>query len=181
MEELIKSCSEKMDKAIDSYSKHLNTVRTGRANPNLLDRIEIDYYGAMTPVNQIASISVVEGRTLVVKPYDASTLKAIEKAINTSDLGLPPQNDGSVIRVSVPQLTEDTRKSYCKEVSKFAEEAKVNIRNVRREYNDILKKDKTIPEDSQKDLLDQVQKLTEKMTKKIDEIADKKEKEIMTI
>ncbi len=181
MEELIKSCSEKMDKAIDSYSKHLNTVRTGRANPNLLDRIEIDYYGAMTPVNQIASISVVEGRTLVVKPYDASTLKAIEKAINTSDLGLPPQNDGSVIRVSVPQLTEETRKSYCKEVSKFAEEAKVNIRNVRREYNDILKKDKTIPEDSQKDLLDQVQKLTEKMTKKIDEIADKKEKEIMTI
>ena len=181
MEELIKSCSEKMDKAIDSYSKHLNTVRTGRANPNLLDRIEIDYYGAMTPVNQIASISVVEGRTLVVKPYDASTLKAIEKAINTSDLGLPPQNDGSVIRVSVPQLTEETRKSYCKEVSKFAEEAKVNIRNVRREYNDILKKDKTIPEDSQKDLLDQVQKLTEKMTKKIDEIADKKEKEIMTV
>ena len=181
MEELIKSCSEKMDKAIDSYSKHLNTVRTGSANPNLLDRIEIDYYGAMTPVNQIASISVVEGRTLVVKPYDASTLKAIEKAINTSDLGLPPQNDGSVIRVSVPQLTEETRKSYCKEVSKFAEEAKVNIRNVRREYNDILKKDKTIPEDSQKDLLDQVQKLTEKMTKKIDEIADKKEKEIMTI
>ena len=156
-------------------------MRTGRANPNLLDRIEIDYYGAMTPVNQIASISVVEGRTLVVKPYDASTLKAIEKAINTSDLGLPPQNDGSVIRVSVPQLTEETRKSYCKEVSKFAEEAKVNIRNVRREYNDILKKDKTIPEDSQKDLLDQVQKLTEKMTKKIDEIADKKEKEIMTI
>ncbi len=181
MEELIQKCEEKMHKAIDSYAKHLNTVRTGRANPNLLDRIEIDYYGAMTPVNQIASIQVVEGRTLVIKPYDVSTLKGIEKAINASDLGLPPQNDGTVIRVSVPQLTEETRKSYCKEVSKFAEEAKVNIRNIRREYNDMLKKDKTISEDNQKDLLDKIQKLTEKMTKEIDEVASKKEKEIMTI
>lgn len=181
MEELLVNCEDKMAKSCEQFAKHLNTVRTGRANPMLLDGVEVDYYGAMTPINQIASISVVEGRTLVIKPYDMNSLKDIEKAINKSDLGLPPQNDGSLIRVSVPQLTEETRKGYCKEVSKFAEEAKVNIRNIRRDYNDTLKKDKTIPEDTQKNLLEEVQKLTEKYNKKIDEIADKKEKEIMTI
>ena len=181
MEELLVNCEDKMAKACEQFAKHLNTVRTGRANPMLLDGVEVDYYGAMTPINQIASISVVEGRTLVIKPYDMNSLKDIEKAINKSDLGLPPQNDGSLIRVSVPQLTEETRKGYCKEVSKFAEEAKVNIRNIRRDYNETLKKDKTIPEDTQKNLLEEVQKLTEKYNKKIDEIADKKEKEIMTI
>ena len=181
MEEILLSCEEKMEKAVDQYENHLTTVRTGRANPKLLDRIEVDYYGAMTPVNQIASISVVEGRTLVIKPYDSHSLKDIEKAINASDLGLPPQSDGNVIRVSVPQLTEETRRNYCKEVSKFAEEAKVAVRNIRREANDALKKDKTIPEDVQKSFLDDVQKLTEKFTDKIDDIAAKKEKEIMTI
>lgn len=181
MEEILLTCEEKMMDAVSNYENHLTSVRTGRANPNMLHHIEIDYYGAMTPINQVASISVVEGRTLVIKPYDAHSLKDIEHAINTSDLNLPPQNDGSVIRVSVPQLTTDTRKQYCKEVSKFAEEAKIVVRNIRREANDTCKKDKSIPEDALKHLLDDVQKLTDKYIENIDEIAAKKEKEIMTI
>ena len=180
-EDIINTCSDKMSKVIYQFESRLTSVRTGRANPMLLDHIEVEYYGAMTPINQMASISVAEGKTLVIKPYDASSLKDIEKAINKSDLGLPPSNDGTVVRITVPQLTEETRKQYCKEVSKFAEEAKVQIRNVRREMNDQLKKDKTIPEDTQKDLLDQVQKDTDKYIKDIDAIASKKEKEIMTI
>ncbi len=181
MEQVIIDCEAKMDKSIEQLHHNLNKVRTGRANPTLLDSIAVNYYGAMTPVNQIASISVSEGRTLVIKPYDANSLKDIEKAINASELGLPPQNDGSVIRVSVPQLTEETRRNYCKDVSKMAEESKVSIRNIRRDMNDIIKKDKSIPEDSQKDLLEQIQKVTEKYTDKIDSIAKEKEKEIMTI
>lgn len=181
MEQVIIDCEAKMDKSIEQLHHNLNKVRTGRANPTLLDSIAVNYYGAMTPVNQIASISVSEGRTLVIKPYDANSLKDIEKAINASGLGLPPQNDGSVIRVSVPQLTEETRRNYCKDVSKMAEESKVSIRNIRRDMNDIIKKDKSIPEDSQKDLLEQIQKVTEKYTDKIDSIAKEKEKEIMTI
>lgn len=181
MEEVILNCEEKMEKALQQLHHNLNKVRTGRANPTILDGIEIDYYGAMTPINQIASISVSEGRTLVIKAYDNSCLKDIEKAINASDLGLPPQNDGSLIRVSVPQLTEETRRGYCKDVSKMAEDAKVIVRNVRRDVNDLVKKDKTMPEDMQKDLLEQIQRVTEKFTNKIDEIAKDKEKEIMTI
>ncbi len=181
MEEIILELEERMEKAVEQLDHSLNKVRTGRANPNLLEGIEIEYYGAMTPINQVASISVSEGRTLVIKPYDANCLKDIEKAINKSELGLPPQNDGIVVRVSVPQLTEETRRGYCKDVSKMAEEAKVAVRNIRRDGNDVVKKDKTISEDSQKDLLDQIQKLTEKYTGKIDEVAKQKEKEIMTI
>lgn len=180
-EEIMNMCQSKMAKAIEQFQGRLSSVRTGRANPMLLEGIEVEYYGCLTPINQMASISVSEGKTLVVKPYDASTLKDIEKAINKSDLGLPPSNDGTVIRITVPQLTEETRKTYCKEVSKYAEDAKVQVRNVRREINDSLKKDKTMPEDTQKDLLDKVQKDTDKFIKEIDEIASKKEKEIMTI
>ena len=181
VEEILLNCEEKMEKAVDQFEAHLTTVRTGRANPNLLDRIEVDYYGAMTPINQIASISVSEGRTLVIKPYDKGSLKDIEKAINASDIGLPPQNDGTVIRITVPQLTEETRKQYCKQVSKFAEEAKVLVRNQRRDANDALKKDKAIPEDESKAALEESQKLTDKYIEKIDDIAAKKEKDIMTI
>ena len=181
VEEILLNCEEKMEKAVDQFEAHLSTVRTGRANPNLLDRIEVDYYGAMTPINQIASISVSEGRTLVIKPYDKGSLKDIEKAINASDIGLPPQNDGTVVRITVPQLTEETRKQYCKQVSKFAEEAKVLVRNQRRDANDALKKDKSIPEDESKAALEESQKLTDKYIEKIDDIAAKKEKDIMTI
>jgi len=177
----IKNVEEKMAKAIESFENNLTKVRTGRANPNMLDAILVDYYGSPTPINQIASISVQEGKTLCIKPYDASSLKDIERAINASDLGLPPVNDGACVRVSVPSLTEETRKGFCKDVSKMSEEAKVVIRNIRRDANDEIKKDKSLPEDQAKDLQEQVQKSTDKFIAKVDEVAKAKEKEIMTI
>ncbi|MBQ3419652.1 MAG: ribosome recycling factor [Erysipelotrichaceae bacterium] len=177
----IKNIEARMEKAIENFKTGLDKVRTGRANPTILNGIEVDYYGSPTPINQIASVSVQEGKTIVIKPYDASSLKDIERAINTSNLGLPPQNDGSVIRITVPALTEETRKGYCKEVSKMAEEAKVAIRNIRRDGNDEVKKDKTIPEDLAKDLQDKIQKATDKFIKLIDEVGKQKEDEIMKI
>ncbi len=177
----IKNIEERMEKAIENFKTGLDKVRTGRANPTILNGIEVDYYGSPTPINQIASVSVQEGKTIVIKPYDASSLKDIERAINTSNLGLPPQNDGSVIRITVPALTEETRKGYCKEVSKMAEEAKVAIRNIRRDGNDEVKKDKTIPEDLAKDLQDKIQKATDKFIKLVDEVGKQKEDEIMKI
>ena len=177
----IKTVEEKMAKAIEALEHNLTKVRTGRANPNLLDHIEVDYYGCPTPINQIASISVQEGKTLCIKPYDASSLKDIEKAINASDIGLPPLNDGSVVRITMPVLTEETRKGFCKDISKFAEEAKVAIRNIRRDGNEEVKKDKSLPEDTSKDLQEQIQKLTDKYVTKADEVAKAKEKEVMTI
>lgn len=177
----IKTVEEKMAKAIEALEHNLTKVRTGRANPNLLDHIEVDYYGCPTPINQIASISVQEGKTLCIKPYDASSLKDIEKAINASDIGLPPLNDGSVVRITMPVLTEETRKGFCKDIAKFAEEAKVAIRNIRRDGNEEVKKDKTLPEDTSKDLQEQIQKLTDKYVAKVDEVAKAKEKEVMTI
>lgn len=177
----IKIVEEKMEKAVDSFHHALTKIRTGRANPNMLENIEVDYYGCPTPVNQIASISVQEGKTLVIKPYDSSSLKGIETAINKSSLGLPPLNDGTVIRITVPSLTEETRKGFCKDISKFAEEAKVAVRNIRRDGNDEVKKDKTIPEDEAKSLQEKIQKLTDKYIEKIDGVAKDKEKEVMTI
>lgn len=177
----IKEFEEKMKKSIEALESNLVKVRTGRANPQMLDGIEVNYYGSPMPLNQIASISVQEGKTLCIKPYDASSLKDIERAINTSDLGLPPINDGTVVRVSVPALTEETRKGFCKDISKMAEEAKVAIRNIRRDANDAVKKDKTIPEDVAKSLQDDIQKLTDKYIENIDGIAKAKEKEVMTI
>ncbi len=177
----IKVIETKMQKAIENLEHSLTKVRTGRANPNILDKIEVDYYGCPTPINQIASISVQEGKTLCVKPYDASSLKDIERAINSSDLGLPPLNDGTCVRITVPSLTEETRKGFCKDIAKYGEEAKVAVRNVRRDGNEEVKKDKTIPEDTQKDLQDQIQKLTDKYVAKCDEICKAKEKEVMTI
>jgi len=178
---ILLEAEEKMENACSALQKNLNKVRTGRANPNMLDGIEPEYYGCPTPINQIASIAITEGRTLVIKPYDASCLKDIEKAINMSSLGLPPQNDGTVIRVSVPKLTEETRKGYCKDVDKMGEESKVQIRNIRRDANDEVKKDKTLPEDTAKNLQDEIQKLTDKFVLKIDDICKAKQKEIMTI
>lgn len=177
----IKVIEEKMGKAIEAFERNLTKVRTGRANPAILDGVEVDYYGSPTPINQIASVSVQEGKTIMIKPYDASSLKDIERAINTSDIGLPPMNDGTCIRITVPALTEETRKGYCKDVAKMAEEAKVAVRNIRREGNEEVKKDKTIPEDTAKDLQEQIQKATDKFIAKVDEVAKNKEKEIMTI
>ena len=182
MDAVLNVWKDKMDKAIADFESDLRKVRTGRANPNMLDGINVDYYGTPTPVNQIASISVQEGTILVIKPYDHNSLKDIEVAINMSSLHLPPQNDGTVIRLAVPKLTEDTRKSYCKDVSKRGEEAKVAIRNIRRDANDFVKKsDEITDEDYEESLYGEIDDLTKKYTKKVDEIAEAKQKEIMTL
>lgn len=181
MKQFLDLCAEKMQKVTEQFSEHLNTVRTGRANPGLLNDIEVDYYGMMTPINQLSSITVSEGKTLVIKPFDSQSLKDIEKSINASNLGLPPQSDGTVIRITVPSLTEETRKELVKKVNKHAEEAKVAIRNVRRDVNELVKKDDTLTEDLEKDCLDKIQKETDKFIAKVDEIAKAKDAEIMTI
>lgn len=178
--QIIDKTNSRMDKAIDALYHELATVRTGRANPSMLDRVMVDYWGAPTPVNQVASVSVVEGRQLVIKPYDRGSLKGIEHAIFESDLGLTPQNDGQVIRLNVLPLTEDRRKEYCKVVSKMAEQAKVACRNIRRDANDEIKKG-DFSEDEVKRAQEKVQKITDEFTKKIDSIAKDKEKEIMTV
>ncbi|HAM69714.1 MAG TPA: ribosome recycling factor [Ruminococcus sp.] len=178
---IIDTIKGRMDKAIEYLQSELATVRTGMANPNMLNKVMVNYYGSPTPLNQIAGITVQEGRILVIKPYDPSSLKEIEKACNAADLGINPQNDGSVIRLAVPQLTGDTRKEMTKKVSKLAEEAKVQIRNIRRDAMNAVKKDETMDEDTQKDAEKEVQKLTDKYTKKIDEMADAKSKEILKV
>ena len=178
---IIDTSTKKMDKVLEHLHDELNTIRTGMANAKMLDRVEVDYYGSPTPLNQIAGISVQEGRTLVVKPYDPSSLKDIEKAINKADIGIAPANDGTVIRLTVPELTGETRKEMTKKVSKTAEECKVQIRNIRREANDVVKKDKTLDEDSQKDAKEEVQKLTDSYIKKIEEAADKKSREVLKV
>ncbi len=178
---VVENAKEKMGKVVEHFEKSLTGIRTGRANTTILDGIEIDYYGSPTPLNQVAGITVSEGRTLVIKPYDSSSLKDIEKACNEADLGMAPQNDGTVVRLTVPALTEETRKEMCKKVGKFAEEAKVQVRNARRDANDAAKKDGTLTEDLEKDCLDQIQKLTDEFIKTIDGISDEKEKEVMTV
>lgn len=177
---ILDDANERMTKAIDSYKRDLATVRTGRANPAMLDRVMVDYYGSPTPVNQIAGISVVEGRQLVIKPYDRSSLKDIERGVYEADLGLTPQNDGEIIRINVPALTEERRKEFVKNVWKYAEHAKVAIRNIRRDANDDIKKCDG-SEDEIKDGQSRVQKLTDKFVKQIDEIGKAKEKDIMTV
>ncbi|WP_308697720.1 ribosome recycling factor [uncultured Thomasclavelia sp.] len=177
---ILEDASERMKKAIEAFQRDLLTIRTGRANPNMLDRVMVDYYGSPTPVNQIAGISVVEGRQLVIKPYDRSSIKDIEHAIYEAGLGLTPQNDGELIRIMVPALTEERRREFAKNVWKFAEHAKVSIRNIRRDANDEIKKTDA-REDEVKDGQERVQKLTDKFVKEIDEIAKNKEKDIMTV
>ncbi len=170
-----------MNKRISGYEASLGQIRTSGANPTLLAGVEVDYYGMATPINQISSISVVEGKQLVVKPYESNMVKAIEKAIFAANLGLTPQNDGTVVRIVVPPLTEDKRKEYTKTVKTMSEEAKVAVRNIRRDFNDSIKKDKSIPEDEGKSLVEKIQKATDEAIKKIDDITAKKNKEIMTI
>ena len=177
---ILEDASERMKKAIEAFQRDLSTIRTGRANPNMLDRVMVDYYGSPTPVNQIAGISVVEGRQLVIKPYDRSSIKDIEHAIYEAGLGLTPQNDGELIRIMVPALTEERRREFAKNVWKFAEHAKVSIRNIRRDANDEIKKTDA-REDEVKDGQERVQKLTDKFVKEIDEIAKNKEEDIMTV
>ena len=184
MKEVIDNTKERMGKCINSLESELGTIRAGRANPTVLDRITVDYYGAATPINQMASVSVAEARILVVQPYDASQLKAIEKAIQASDLGINPTNDGRVLRIVFPQLTEDRRKELCKQVSKICEESKVAVRNVRRDGMDKIKAKKKaneITEDDVKEAEKDIQKLTDKYIEQIDKIGEAKNKEIMSI
>ncbi|WJY28708.1 MULTISPECIES: ribosome recycling factor [Sporosarcina] len=176
--------TERMEKAIQSLTRELASIRAGRANASLLDRISVMYYGAPTPLNQMAGISVPEARLLVIQPYDKTTLGEIEKAILKSDIGITPSNDGSVIRLAVPALTEERRKELVKEVKKDGEESKVAVRNIRRDANDELKKlekDGEITEDELRRYSEEVQKLTDAYISKIDGLAEDKEKEIMEI
>lgn len=177
---ILEETQEKMDKSIDAFKRDLSTVRTGRANPTMLDRVMVMYWGEKTPLNQVAGISVVEGRQLLIKPYDKSTLRDIEHGIYEADLGLTPQNDGEVIRVNVPPLTEETRKNYVKQAKKYAEEAKVALRNIRRTANDeVLKAGLT--EDEEKQGKEKVQKLTDKYVKVIDQLTKEKEEDLMKV
>jgi len=171
---------ERMEKAVESLRKEFATIRTGRANPALLDRIMIEYYGVPTPLKQISAISVVEGNQLYIKPFDKSSLKAIEQAIYASDLGLNPQNDGVGIRLILPHLTEETRRNLVKDVERIGEGSKVAVRNIRRDGNDQLKKAE-LTEDDEKGYLDDVQTLTDKYIKLIDEEIKIKSQEIMKI
>lgn len=184
MREQLLPYNKKMEKTISILEEDFGAIRAGRANPGVLDRLSVDYYGAATPVNQMAAVSVAEARILVIQPWDRGTLKAIEKAINLSDIGIPPQNDGTCIRLVFPPLTEERRKELCKQVRKHAEEAKISIRAIRRDANEdfkILKKDSKITEDDLKNFEKDTQKLTDDFIKKIDDISDAKEKEIMEI
>ncbi|WP_285766620.1 ribosome recycling factor [Peribacillus sp. SI8-4] len=182
--QVISNAKTKMEKAIGAYTRELASIRAGRANASLLDRISIDYYGSQTPVNQVAGISVPEARLLVIQPYDKTVLGEIEKAILKSDLGLNPSNDGSIIRIAIPALTEERRKELVKVVKKEAEEAKIAIRNVRRDANDDLKKlekNGEITEDDLRGYADDIQKMTDGNIAKIDEITKDKEKEILEV
>ncbi|MFC3211310.1 MULTISPECIES: ribosome recycling factor [Planomicrobium] len=175
---------EKMTNAIQAYSRELSSIRAGRATPSILDRVTVDYYGAPTPINQVAGVSVPEARMIMIQPYDKSVLGDIEKAILKSDIGLNPSNDGSVIRLAVPALTEERRKELVKDVKKEAEVAKVNVRNIRRDANDEFKKlqkKSEITEDDLRSYSDDVQKLTDSNIAKIDDMAKDKEKEIMEV
>ncbi|MDN4494275.1 ribosome recycling factor [Ureibacillus aquaedulcis] len=182
--QVLAQAKERMDKSISAFSRELASIRAGRANASLLDRISVDYYGAPTPVNQLAGISVPEARLLVIQPYDKSILGEIEKAIMKSDIGITPTNDGNVIRLTIPALTEERRKELVKVVSKEAENAKVAIRNVRRDANDDLKKlekNGEITEDDLRGFGDDIQKLTDDYIVKVDQLAKDKEKEILSV
>ena len=184
MKEKLQVYNEKREKPIRILESDYASIRAGRANPAVLDKITVDYYGTPTPIQSLAAVSVSEARILVIQPWDKSTLKAIEKAIQVSDLGINPANDGMVIRIVFPPLTEERRKDICKQIRKQGEDSKVAIRSIRRDANDTFKKQKKsseISEDEQKTLEEDMQKLTDKFCKRIDEIASKKEKEILEI
>lgn len=182
--DVLKNMTEKMENAISVLQRNLATVRAGRANPSLLDSVLVEYYGTQTPLNQLASIGVPEARLLVITPFDKTIINDIEKAIQKADLGLTPSNDGNVIRISIPPLTEERRKELTKVVGKFAEESRVHVRNIRRDANEQLKnmeKEGLITEDELRKNQDNVQKETDRFIKQIDEIAKNKAAEIMEV
>ncbi len=184
MDNLIKATEQRMDKSLDALDRDYNAVRVGRANASILDRVNVDYYGVPTPVQQMAAISMPEPRILMIKPWDASTLKEIEKAILISDIGINPQNDGTAIRLNFPPLTEERRKEVVREVKKMAEDAKVSVRNIRRDALEKLKamkKNNEITEDDEKNGEKKIQNITDKYCKEIDALAAVKEKEVIEI
>ncbi|HEY3068601.1 MAG TPA: ribosome recycling factor [Methylomirabilota bacterium] len=184
MQNVLKDIETRMTAAVDALGREFATVRTGRASVGLLDAIRVDYYGTPTPINQMASVTVPDARTLAIQPWEMAQLKAIEKAIMASDLGLTPVNDGKLIRLTMPTLTEERRKQLAKSVHKIAEDARVAVRNIRREANDKLKgltKDKKVSEDEERRGHEQIQKTTDKYIAKVDELLKKKEQEILSI
>lgn len=181
---MLKEMREKMKQAVQSFSKNIATVRAGRANPNILDNIFVDYYGASTPLNQIANVSAPEARLVMINPYDKTAITAIEKAIQIADLGLTPSNDGAVVRLSIPPLTEERRKDLVKVVSKYTEESRIQVRNIRRDINDQLKKaekDNEVTEDELRTLQDQVQKETDGFIEELEQLAKNKEVDILEV
>ena len=184
MQEHLKLYEDKMEKSLDVLLDEYASIRAGRANPHVLDRLRIDYYGTPTPIQQVGNISVPEPRMLQIQPWEKSLIKAIEKAIMTSDLGITPSNDGTVIRLVFPELTEERRKDLVKDIKKKGEAAKVAIRNIRRDANEVFKKQNKaneISEDDMKDLETKTQKMTDKYIADIDKAVDEKSKEIMTV
>lgn len=184
VESVTKETKPKMEAVVEDFKRKLTNVRTGRANIGILDGVTVDYYGVSTPLSQMASVSVPEAQLLTIQPWDATQINAIEKAINQANLGMNPSNDGKVIRLQIPALTEERRRDMAKQVGEIAEEHKIAVRNIRHSSNDILKKmtkDKTISEDQERDGLADVQNLTNTYTGKIDELAKNKEQEIMTV
>lgn len=184
MKETLKLTEEKMEKCINALGNEFAAIRAGRANPAILDKIQVDYYGVPTQINAMAAVSVAEARILVIQPWDASSIKAIEKAIIASDIGITPTNDGKALRLVFPQLTEERRKELCKQIKKYGEEAKVTVRNIRRDTMDkfkTMKKNNEITEDDVKDCEKKVQNVTDKYCEKIDKMCADKEKEIMTV
>ena len=184
MKTVFETAKTKMGKTVNALVSEYGAIRAGRANPQILDKLAVDYYGTPTPINQLGSISVAEARVLVIQPWDKSVLKAIEKAIQTSDIGINPQNDGSVIRLTFPPLTEDRRKELAKEIQKIGENSKVAVRSIRRDCVDKLKamkKASEITEDDLKDGEKEVQKITDNFIKEVDDLAAAKAKEIMEI
>ena len=183
MDERIQKYEDKMKKTLSSLESELATIRAGRANPHILDKLTVDYYGAPTPLQQVANITVPEARMIQIQPWESSLIKGIEKAILTSDLGLNPSNDGKVIRLVFPELTEERRKELVKDVKKKGEASKVAVRNIRRDANDAFKKlaKQDVSEDEIKELEDKIQKSTDKYIKEVDAAVDAKSKEIMTV
>ncbi len=184
MDEILKETERKMEKTVEAFKKELSTLRAGRAVPSLLDKVQVDYYNTPTPLNQLATITAPEPRLLVIQPWDKNILADIERAILKSDLGLTPNNDGTVIRLSIPQLTEERRKELVKLIRKKAEEGRVAIRNIRREANELLKnseKQGNITEDERRTLQDEVQEATNKKIEELDQQLANKEKEIMEV
>jgi ribosome recycling factor len=184
MESIKADAKDRMDKSIESLKNDFNTIRTGRASSSLFDKIKVEYYGTPTPLNQVATISVPEARLVVIQPWDPTVLNEIEKGIQKSELSLNPSNDGKVIRINIPPLTEERRKEYVKMAKNMAEQARVAVRNIRRDANDSIKKqekDGDLTEDQAKKGLDDIQEMTDKHIEKIDSVLEEKEKEIMEI